>query len=389
MGNVNKYQYFKLSPRRYFCIQQNVLELAWVLFVKKETLRPLPRNNSTNTLLCIKTWFTCKFKYYRYNLKVLARLMLFKANLMEYGSVLELPFYGQLCMLVHKGYKIFDLKRGKVIKLFDNNVSTSIVSSEIELMKRVSSIEFATAINRWDVEEGWYEENFIAGSLEAGKPLEANLFIKNFFRHVAPCIERLLFFQPPLAKNLLEYANELTENLSTLELLINDLDSLETDKTMNFIYSIINRLRSEKNCDIYLVFSHGDFCPENMLKANRGLRIFDWEGAKHRSALFDFYSFLFYGPSMWNILPKTLEVEIGELLPFIFSKITIKAPRLVENLQRFKDVYRLVYYVERISMLLERKETDNNLEIGKYILQYIDAYNQYEELGNSKRIACG
>ena len=389
LGDFNKYQYVKLSPRRYFCLQQSIFELAWVLFIKRETLSPGFRDKSANALMWIKKWLKFSYKYYKNNLKVLVSFILFKVNLCKYSSKLHLPFYGQLCMLVHKGYKIFDLKRGKVIKLFDNNVSKSIVFVEIELIKKISQIEFAPNIKKWNTEERWYEEDYIDGSLDAGKPLEPKLLVKTFFNNIAPCIERLFFFQAPFARNLLEYTNEITKNLSTTKWSINDLGSFKTSKIIDFIYSVINRLEKEKDCYLYLVFAHGDFCPENMIYTNQGLRIFDWEGAKYRSGLFDFYSYFFYGSALWGIAPEEQALEVKKVLPFIISKVTAKAPAIGQNLLDFEDVYRLIYYVERIYMLLERKKTDANVNIAKHILQYINAYNKYEELENdAKKIGC-
>ena len=52
-------------------------------------------------------------------------------------------------------------------------------------------------------------------------------------------------------------------------------------------------LRGEENRPVFLVLTHGDFCPANMVNTPHGIKIIDWEGVGNRSVLFDVYSYFF------------------------------------------------------------------------------------------------
>ena len=39
----------------------------------------------------------------------------------------------------------------------------------------------------------------------------------------------------------------------------------DNQKIQSFLDSVMRSLRLEGNCDVQLVFTHGDFCPANML----------------------------------------------------------------------------------------------------------------------------
>jgi len=57
----------------------------------------------------------------------------------------------------------------------------------------------------------------------------------------------------------------------------------------------------------------------------------------------------------------------------------LKVPDIAENLLILKKVYRWLFYIERVYMLVERNTTDKNLDIMDYILRYIYVFNRYEE----------
>ncbi len=145
---------------------------------------------------------------------------------------------------------------------------------------------------------------------------------------------------------------------------------------------MVGRLRIEGNCQVYIVFTHGDFCPANMLSTRKGIRIIDWEGSTYRSSLFDFYSYFFYRPVARKIPVNTIVSEINEALPFFISSLAKRAPDISNSLLSLEKTYRRLYYIERICMLVERETTDSNLDVMDYILRYIEVFNQYEEIEN-------
>ena len=327
-------------------------------------------------------WYRYNSNAFRTNFRILIGFIYYKLQLRNIEPDLELPFYGQLCMFVNRGYKIFDIRRGIVIKIFNLDIDSATIMNEIERMKNVSQIDFAPSIRRWNIEERWYEEDYISGSLESGKPPDSKNLLKIFYKYIVPCNITLILYRKPMTRNSVDYVNEIIEILDASRLSRQGLDSKNIRKISNFTHSIVEHLQGYENCPCYLVFTHGDFCPENMLNTKHGLRIFDWESSEYRSALFDFYSYFFYRPVQHNLPVDKLVSEINEALPFFISKLDLKVPDIAKSLLSFEKVYRWLYYIERVSMLVKREKTDKNLDIMKYILRYIDVFNCYEEKVN-------
>ena len=276
------FQYIKIENkgRRYFCLQQNPAVLAWIIFFKKDTLLPAVKPDLTKlSLRLVISWFQNNYRLFRKNLIILAIFARYKYQLRKIKSVVNLPIYGQICLPVHQGYKVFDLRRRVVVKFFDHDVNISSISSEIEGLKKVSQIVFAPSLKRWNIEERWYEEDYVSGSLDSSyKPLDSADLLKKFYHDLVPHINSLILFQQQKIKNVVEYVNEIIEILEVSRLTRHVSSVKEFNKINSFISSMAGRLRIERNCQVHLVFTHGDFCPANMLLTRHGIRIVDWEG---------------------------------------------------------------------------------------------------------------
>lgn len=378
------FQYINIGGdgRRYFCLQQNPLIFAWLLYFKKDTLN-----------LIFSPWFKHPFQPWSFgfcrdccllllsNLKTLIFFTWRRRNLRTIDTVVELPLYGQICIPVHKGYKIFDLRRGVVAKVFDPDVNSSSILSEIERLKKVSPIDFAPSLKRWNIEERWYEEEYVSSTFNESshKLLDSAIFLKRFYHEIVPRLVSLMLWQKPMTNNSIEYIKEIMEIIEVSGLSRRESTVREFNKIQSFLDSVLRRLRVEGNCDVQLVFTHGDFCPANMLKTRHGIRIIDWESAKYRSALFDFYSYFFYRPVYMKIPGAQLVSEINEALPFVISSLAKKTPTISNSLRQFGKVYLWIYFIEEICKGVEREMTDRNLNIVEDILHYIEAFNRYEE----------
>ncbi len=384
------YQYIKIGSegRQYFCLKQNPLILAWLLYFKKDTLNliftPWVKNPSASWRLDYAR-HCCHF--FINNLKTLIFFVRRQRKLQSHDSLVHLPLYGQLCIPVHRGYKIFDLHKGVVAKVFDPDVKSSSILNEIEGLKKISLIDCAPSLIRWDVKERWYEEEYVSGtSNEAShERLDSEILLKKFYHDISPCLESLILSQNPMTKNLIEYINEIIKILEVSRLSRQESSVSEFNKIESFIDSMVNCLHVEANCSIHLVFTHGDFCPANMLNTKHGMRILDWEGATFRSALFDFFSYFFYRPVCRKVPIRTMALEISQALPLFIWKFSEKSPDVARSVLPSEKIYRWVFYVELLCKEVEREMTDKNLNILQGILEYIDAFNCYEELlaGNS------
>jgi len=296
-GKLKTFQYIKIENegRRYFCLQQNLMVLAWVLYFKRNALLPIVRSETkTLSLEFVVNWLRGKLGLVRQNFVLLVIFASYKYQFRRIDSVVRLPFYGQLCAPVHQGYKIFDLREGVVVKVFDDEVNVSTIVNEIEQLKNVSKLDFAPSIRRWSIEERWYEEDYVSGSLSSSyKPLDSTSLLKHFNDDLVQHLNSLILFQKPIAKNAIEYINDTIEILKVSRLSKQESSVREFNKIKSFLDSMVQRLRVEGSCLVQLVFTHGDFCPANMLITSSGIRVVDWEGATFRSALFDFYSYFF------------------------------------------------------------------------------------------------
>ncbi len=373
------FQYIKMPSdnRRLFCLQQNISIFAWMLFFIKDSLTPIVRSDSRISRVSL---FIKQMRSYlglvKKNMRFLSLFIGYKLQLLESEVVLELPCYGQFCVPIHKGYKIFDLYRGVVNKVFDHDVNSSVIREEIELLTLVSCFEFSPSIQEWNLEEGWYEEDYVQGVLDSSyTPMDSATVRQKFSDEIVQPLSRIMLFQKPTCKNDLEYVLEITRNLPRQM-----ATGGEYQRITSFIDSIVNRLQTGGNCPIFLVFAHGDFVPANMLNTQHGMKIIDWEGAGCRSALFDFYSYFFYRPACREVSVSVLGSEIQKALPMLISGLAEHAPEVSSSLKALEKNYRWTFYIEMICRLVDRQMTDTNLDVMHYIQEYIKAFNLYEEL---------
>ena len=290
--------------------------------------------------------------------------------------MLDLSARGNLCLRVHRGYKVFDFHRKKVIRIISSEVSQSTVIKEIEGVRKASQLDFAPNILRWDLKERWYEEDFVSGyPCHSGAESEAGSILKIFHRHIAPCLEQMILLQDPMPTNLMEYIKKAKSIIKAKKLIRPELDVNKVNSISRYIESMVERLCLKKNFQIDLIFSHGDFSLVNILKRKEKIRVIDWEGVDRRSALFDLYNY-FFTELYYKRGTTSLVEEIKEAISYLQSRLSAKLPELARTLVSLAPIYRRLYYVERVCMLLEREPTNKLLEV---VLRSIDVFNRYEE----------
>ena len=379
-GGSCQYQYIKLD-HYYFCLQQSPIIFAWLLFCKREdllTIQPWLKKNLAPWTL---SYFRYHWKMFMRNVWHISIFVRCRLGLRDNVQTVRLPVYGQFGMAVHKGYKIFNLRSGLATKIFDSDVNQSSIVREIEQLKKVSQIDFAPSLTRWDLAERWYQEEYIRSNIPlAHRSPDSVTFLKAFYQEVVPCMNSLMVFQPPEAKDLMVCLKELMGIPEIKRLSTEELTGSEFKKIKSFLDSMVECLRVEGNILVNLVFTHGDFCPANMLNTRQGIKFIDWESAGYRSALFDFYSYFFYRIVSSKHSVENVVSEVNEGLPNFISGVAMKMPEIAYSLSHFEKVYRWMYYVEEVCKGLERERTDKNLNILEDILKYIEAFNRYEEI---------
>lgn len=387
-----KYTYVKVpgEEKRFFCLQQSPFRLAWLLFFEKNTL--LPRAMRSNKL-AKWSWRWIKNKFLRYyyfskaNTSKTLKFLQYKFNLPDSVPSVSLPFYGQVCVLVNKGYKVFDVHRDVATKVYRDDVDVSAITAELERLKKGSFFSFGPSLRKVDITGRFYEEDYMDGSLDySARPRNSSDLMKKFGKDVVPCLMSLVMHEPAQRITISDYIQKMLSTLKVDNLLEESLDAADIDKVLSFMHLMKERFQPEGNRYVYLVLTHGDFCPANMLNTKEGLKILDWESAAYRSALFDFYSYFFFRPLHQEYPVEELAPELKAGLEFFLSKLASMPSEVLANVKLYEKAYRWLFYVERIHMLVERVKYDTKLDVAGNILRYIDVFNKYEELIIDKRI---
>ena len=125
---------------------------------------------------------------------------------------------------------------------------------------------------------------------------------------------------------------------------------------------IAERLDNTEDTDIYLAFTHGDFSFVNFQDNNGRIAVIDWESAQLRSALHDLYNYyfteLYYGRTRSDLL-----TEIDSSVLSLSQRLAADNPALSRNVAKLGNVYRWLYYLERLHMLLEREMSEGQLKV--------------------------
>jgi hypothetical protein len=290
--------------------------------------------------------------------------------------MLELPFYGNLSLRVHRGYKIFDFKRKKVAKIMTGDIDFDLISNEIETVRLASRLDFSPKILQWNAQERWYEEEFIHGCPLYSDPAEkTDVSIEIYDRNIRPCLAEMILLEPIQTIEIHEYINRLLADAVHRKRIVSNESNQETPSVFGFIEKMAAQVNRIAEGHIPLVFSHGDFSLVNILKTDDGLKVIDWEGTDRRNPLYDLYNY-FLTESYYKRTTKCLVSEIRQGIRSLQSSIASKAPKIASTLESFSDIYRRLYYIERICMLLERDASKRILNV---ILRSINVFNDYEE----------
>ena len=376
-----KYRYANID-NYYFCLNQNPAVLVWVLYFKRDNLSEIytpgsRRRRPRGIVGYLRFWY----RLFISNSLLVYKFIKSRRTLLNGNILVELPVYGQVCLPVHKGYKIFNLRSGIVIKYYDADVNREIIKNELDILKIVSSINFAPTIQSYDLATGWFEEDYVGYSIDnSQRSLDSATFLSIFYNDIVPCLNELMLFKKPFTKSSLDYIEEIIDVIRPEESFWSHFDKKNADKVRNFIHTISGHIQKMGNYPVHLIFSHGDLIPANILQTRAGIRIVDWESATYRSLLFDFYSYFFFRINHKKLPIYKLPSEINEALPVLLKKLSLGNLDTPKNILVLENTYRMIYYLESMHRLVKRKMTDNNQNIMDILSRYILNFNQYEDL---------
>jgi len=354
----HNYRYIKIERNIYACLDQNPFIMGWLLYVKGKpigfrqsgligTLKSLRR-----ILAFVKKHFKCK-------------------PFLNNVTVVELPFFGNLCMAVGRGFKIFDLHRGIVTKIFKTEIDAATVTSEIASAREIGQYDFAPSVHHWDVKKRWYQEDYVNGRRLTST--DAAVILNTYYKFVAPLIENMILNRIPQQTNLSAYINRTAEVLSH-KLTESNLDARKIGRIKSFIYSAKEKLSLNGNSNIYLGLSHGDFGHNHVISTKQGTKIIDWEYSGTRSILFDFFNCFF----VQLFLKRTIQgvgEEINKALLFLQGRLETKNPQIAKDLVPLAQIYKWVFYIERLCSFAElRGLNDEGMD------RWIEVFDQYERI---------
>lgn len=347
----SKYTYIPVAEK-YFCCQCSLASLAWTLLVKNKGKQlGIPRHLAPDVLLSI-----IKYRIHP-----------------QPGStrVISLPVAGHLCMRVHRGYKIFDFSESTTTKVFDHDISGAKALSEIKSVQDAGSLDFAPALLEVDSQNQWYTEVFIEG--KQGSKSESSAPKSLYDYVIADHLSKIILSKPLQVVGLVNHLNEV-RNLINHHLTNSRIDNELSTCIHNFVHQITARLETSKDVPINLAFTHGDFSFVNFVHKNSDVVVIDWEGAQHRSMLHDLYNYFL--TELYYERPKSnLVSEIDDAIILLGQRLASSQTVSSEDLVYLKDVYRWLYYLERIEMLLDREISEVILNV---IRRSIDVFTKHE-----------
>ena len=346
------FEYLHTGGKRFFALDQNPFFFLWLLIWK----RSLPLNAIGK--------------------RALIKLIMARFSQKHKSKVLRLPVSGTWCITVRGGVKVFDMRRMSVTKVYEPGTDKDIIKKEVALFLKVGHQEVAPSVKKWNIGEGWYEEELIEGLSGYGLvPKESTeVVMSRYFSFIEPNLRRIILSGSPQPLSTLNYLETLEKSLGTER---ESIDDKEVFKAHTFVRETANRCRDlvgGRRSEIYLAFCHGDFHQFNMFWTGNTLKLIDWEAAQRLSFLFDFFNFFLSQIYLENASldwPKGVNSGLEKMR----SALSGQAPHLAESLLECAELYRLIYYIERVLTFLGPFGL-----VSSKIIRWIEAFGKFEKL---------
>lgn len=295
------------------------------------------------------------------------------------AKTITLPAFGHLCIRVHQGYKVFDFSRSETTKVFDQDIDTAAAENEINAVRKASSLRFTPTLIEADPGNRWYSETFIPGERSAKNTQAVPELI--FKQVIASHLCEMLMSNPVHTTELSEYINKLRDSINQ-QLAHSQLDREFSTHVHNFVCRIITSLEAAEDIPVKLTFTHGDFSFVNFIYSNKNkIAVIDWESAKDRSILSDLYNY-FLTELYYERTRKNLVIEINDAISLVTRQLAaFEKSTQFDTLEKFRDTYRWLYYIERIQVLLDREPSDIQQNV---IRRSIKTFTRYETFTSIK-----
>ena len=287
------------------------------------------------------------------------------------------------------GYKVFDLRRQVVVRVFPPATCLAKVRRQIAWVLCVGAHCFAPTVGRWNIEERWYEEDSVNGF--PGVVSDWTRFLHSLQDSIT-VLARLIFAFSPREIWALEYVQGRSEFLLGGRSVLSDagLNAVKVATIRRFVEAIVDRLYLAGDRPISLVCSHGDCLLGHVLATKHGTVLIDWEAVASRSALCDLYHVFFRRLSGGGAAPG-ITAEMAKAISQLQSHEALHVPADMSSLVSFSaatEIYRCIYYIERICKYVETRPEMNEANLNEALL-FTHIYHAYEEqLRDDTRQSC-
>jgi hypothetical protein len=351
------YSYIKINGL-YLQRRQSILCLAWFLFFRSNSLKQRSTFKTRKLLNTFKTF------------------VLFRMGLKKLNHIKNFPVNGNLIFKVNGGYRVFNFHRKSVTKIIHRDLSPAEVSAEIEGVQKASNFDFAPKLFECNTAEHWYEEELIDGVIGYSELIaRPDSILKVFDRDIVRCLAEMFLIHTPIPTTVGDIVARCNRTWTHDRLNQECPERQKLDSFFQFVQPIVARLVAREGQAVCLVFSHGDFSLRNMLMTQSGLKILDWETTANRSILFDLYNF-FLTELYYQRVSTNLIGEVDEAIRNLQARVIAHNSVIANHFVEFAELYRLLYYVERIAMLLERHPDD---KIFNVIFRSIEVFENFEQ----------
>lgn len=354
---TRKYTYIPVSGK-FFCVQDSLLLIVWIFLVKHKKLHLASLGIRQRQLPAI--------------LKRIIRYRLQRQP--AHAGTITLSVGGNFCIPVHRGYKVFNFSRMTATKIFYPEADRTAIAYEIKSVSDASSLEFAPRLLETDSQGRWYTESFVPGTRSL--KTEQSDPVALFERIVAVQLSAIILSKPVHTVNLNSHLRELCNTMDRL-LEESQLDDAVSAGIISLVKSASGNLEANNDTQIQIAFTHGDFSFVNFLYTNGSIAVIDWESAMRRSILHDLYNY-FFTEIYYERIPAKRFSGFKNAIRFLNQSLASNRPALPADLADLEDVYRRLYYLERIIMLLERESSTGQQNV---IQRSLDIFNAHEEHG--------
>jgi len=270
-----------------------------------------------------------------------------------------LPVAGQVAMQVHRGFKIFDFKHSEVAKVFDVDASSDAARKEVAASRQASNVGAAPRFIAEDPGLAWYREEYVCGDHATDPGFRGGKQILDFYPDVEACLLDLVACQPLGKIDTSSHLDRHAEFSCRDRWLNAGHDRATVDEIAEYLGQLHNWLTDHASRpQLQLVLTHGDFSLVNAISTNAGLRFIDWEGIAPGGLYSDIFNFLFV-ERYYGRASAGFEQDLAAFVHRYREACRMRFPELREAADGDLTFARRQYYLERLSLLLDRAESDN------------------------------